>query len=421
MTDRYPIRPVGEDELAAFYAVAEHAFNSSWPSEAAREHERVTLEFDRTLAAFDGTRPVGTACAYSFQMALPGAMAPVAGVSAVSVLPSYRRRGILSSLMRRQLADINDGNEAVAALFASEPGIYGRYGYGIASMHARFTIRRGEGRMVPLGPASRDTGAGDGDLRLRQAEPETSRTELAKVHDQAVPGRPGMLARDDRWWQAALHDPEYWRQGDTPLRCVIAEDAAGARGYALFSVNPTWDEHGIATGTLSIRELVFLDPAAAAALWGDLLSRDLVGEVKARLRPVDDPLLYLLADIRRARAQLADGLWVRLVDVGRALAQRQYAREVDVVIEVTDELLAANAGRWRLRAGARQDGASCHRTSAPADVTAPVQSLGAAYLGGTGLGTLARAGLVSEIRPGAVAELSAAMSWDPPPWCPMIF
>jgi predicted acetyltransferase len=421
MTDRYPIRPVGEDEFAAFYAVGEHAFNSGWPSEAVREHELVTFEFDRSLAAFDGPRPVGTACAYSFQMALPGAMAPVAGVSAVSVLPSYRRRGILSSLMRRQLADVADGNEAVAALFASEPGIYGRYGYGIASMHARLTVRRGEGRMDPLALANRDAAAADGDVQLRQAEPELARAELAKVHDQAVPGRPGMLARDDRWWQSALHDPDYWRQGASPLRCVIAEDAAGARGYALFSVNPSWNEHGIADGKLNLRELISLDPAATVALWADLLNRDLVDEVRARLRPADDPLLYLLADIRRARTQLNDGLWVRLVDLRRALTQRQYAREVDVVIEVTDELLPGNAGRWRLQAGAAAAGASCDRTSGPPDVVLPVQSLGAAYLGGTRLGALASAGLVAEVRPGAVAELSAAMSWDPPPWSPMIF
>jgi len=288
-------------------------------------------------------------------------------------------------------------------------------------MHARFTIKRHEGRMVPPALAGQGAAAGHGDPQLRQAEPDAARTELAKVYDQAVPGRPGMLARDDRWWQAALHDPEYWRQGSSPLRCVIAEDAAGARGYALFSVNATWDEHAIAAGTLSIRELVSLDPAAAATLWGDLLSRDLVGEVKARLRPVDDPLLYLLADIRRARTQLADGLWIRLVDVSRALANRQYAREVDIVVEVIDELLAGNAGRWRLQAGPAAEGASCERTSAPADVVLPVQSLGAAYLGGTGLGALARAGLVCQTRPAAVAELSAAMSWDPPPWSPMIF
>jgi predicted acetyltransferase len=416
MTDHYPIRPIKEDDFAAFYAVGEHAFNSSWPTEAAREHELMTFEFDRSLAAFDGSRMVGTACAYTFQLALPGRMAPVAGVSAVSVLPSYRRRGILTRLMRRQLADISEGAEAVAALFASESGIYGRYGYGIASMHARFTVRRGEGRMMPPALAGQD-----GAVQLRHAEPAPARDELGKVYEHALAGQPGMIARDDRWWQAALHDPDYWRQGSSPLRCVIAEDDAGPRGYALFSVSPGWDDDALAASTLNVRELTALDPAATAALWADLLSRDLVGEVRARLRPADDPLLYLLADIRRARTQLVDGLWIRLIDVGRALAQRRYACSVDTVIEVTDKLLAGNAGRWRLQAAAGQQAASCERTTAAADVLLPVQTLGAAYLGGTRLGSLARAGLATEIRPGAMAELSTAMSWDPPPWCPMIF
>jgi predicted acetyltransferase len=407
--DPYPIRPVAKDEFAAFYAVGEHAFNSSWPAEAA-EHERVTFEFDRSLAAFDGTRPVGTACAYSFQMTVPGATVPVAGVSAVSVLPTYRRQGILSSLMRRQLADIGAGQEAIAALFASEPGIYGRFGYGVASMHARFTIRRGEGRMPSPGPG--------GAVRLRTAGPDQA--ELAKVYEQAVAGRPGMLVRDDRWWYAALLDPAYWREGSTPLRCVIAEDDAGPRGYALFSVSPAWGDDAVPAGTLHLRELIALDPAATAALWGDILNRDLVGEVRARLRPADDPLLYLLPDIRRARVQLVDGLWIRLIDVPAALALRRYARAADIVIEVADDLVPSNAGRWRLRADA--DGAaSCERTGAAADIAAPVQALGGAYLGGTRLGALAGAGLVTEIRPGALAELSAAMSWDPAPWSPMIF
>jgi predicted acetyltransferase len=407
--DPYPIRPVAEDEFAAFYAVGEHAFNSSWPAEAA-EHERVTFEFDRSLAAFDGTRPVGTACAYSFQMTVPGATVPVAGVSAVSVLPTYRRQGILSSLMRRQFADIGAGQEAIAALFASEPGIYGRFGYGVASMHARFTIRRGEGRMPSPGPG--------GAVRLRTAGPDQA--ELAKVYEQAVAGRPGMLVRDDRWWYAALLDPAYRREGSTPLRCVIAEDDAGPRGYALFSVSPAWGDDAVPAGTLHLRELIALDPAATAALWGDILNRDLVGEVRARLRPADDPLLYLLPDIRRARVQLVDGLWIRLIDVPAALALRRYARAADIVIEVADDLVPSNAGRWRLRADA--DGAaSCERTGAAADIAAPVQALGGAYLGGTRLGALAGAGLVTEIRPGALAELSAAMSWDPAPWSPMIF
>jgi predicted acetyltransferase len=143
------------------------------------------------------------------------------------------------------------------------------------------------------------------------------------------------------------------------------------------------------------------------------------------MRPADDPLLHLLADSRRARAHLLDGLWVRLVSVPGALTRRRYACGADVVIDVADDLFPENAGRWRLQAAARAEsagaGATCERTSAPADLALPVRALGAAYLGGTRLGALAAAGLVTEIRPGALSALSAALSWDPAPWCPAIF
>jgi predicted acetyltransferase len=176
---------------------------------------------------------------------------------------------------------------------------------------------------------------------------------------------------------------------------------------------------------LEVHEAVTSDPAAAALLWADLFSRDLTNEFHARLRPTDDPLLYLLADPRRLRPLVIDGLWVRLVDVGAAMAQRHYACPVDVVIEVTDDLCPQNAGRWRLTAAAAAAPAgfraTCERTTDPADVLLPVSSLGAAYLGGTRLGALAGAGLVTEASSGSLAVLSTAMSWEPAPWCPMIF
>ncbi len=425
--DVYPIRPIAEDEFPAFYGVGDQAFNLAWTAESAISHELAVFEFDRSLAAFDGRLLVGTACVYSFEMTVPGAAVPVAGVSSVSVLPSHRRRGILSRLMRRQLADIRERGEAVAALFATETGIYGRFGYGLASWHARFMIRRGEG--ILSGP-SRHAPA-DPDVRLRIAEPEAARTDLAKVYDATLASRPGMIARDDRWWQSRLLDPEGWRQGATALRCLIAEDGAGPRGYALFSVNADWAEHHLPAGTLSVREVIAADSAATAAIWADLLSRDLVAEVQARIRPVDDPLLHLLADSRRARTQITDALYVRLVDVGRALAQRRYACPVDAVIEVTDELCPWNQGRWRLTTSVAAQGgpgdapgglaAVCERTTDDPDVALDSRTLGAAYLGGTRLGALSAAGQVTELRQGALAALSAAMSWDPAPWCPMIF
>jgi predicted acetyltransferase len=207
---------------------------------------------------------------------------------------------------------------------------------------------------------------------------------------------------------------------------VLAEGDSGPRGYAVFTSTERWDEDaGLPEGVLEVSEAIATDPAATAALWDNLLSRDLVSEFHARMRPVDDPLLYLLADPRRVRSLVSDGLWVRLVDVSSALAQRHYACPVDVVIEVADQLCPQNTGRWRLaaEAGATPAGfrATCERTTAPADLVLPVWALGAAYLGGTGLGAMAKAGLVTEATPGSLAVLSTAMSWEPAPWGPMTF
>jgi len=415
----YPIRLVAEDELAAFLAVDQHASHGTPMSGRAHANFLARLELGRTLAAFDGETIVGGTGAFSFQMRVPGAMAAVAGVSLVAVLPSHRRQGILSALMRRQLTEVSERGEAVAVLFASESGIYGRYGYGRASWHAAYRLQRGEGTLAPGGPA-------DPGLRLRIAEPLSARAELAQVYDVALAERPGLYARTEPWWDRLLTNLHSEDGSSQQIRCVLAEDDSGPRAYAVFRSTEYWDEDaGLPRGVLEVSEALATDPAATAALWDNLLSRDLVSEFHARMRPVDDPLLYLLADPRRVRSVVSDGLWVRLVDVGRALAQRHYARPVDVVIEVADELCPQNAGRWRLaaEAGATPAGfrATCERTTAPADVVLPVWAVGAAYLGGTGLKAMANAGLITESTPGSLAALSTAMSWEPAPWCPMTF
>lgn len=417
--DTYPTRPVGEDELGAFLAVDQHASHGTPMSGRARANFLARLELGRTLAAFDGDTIVGGTGAFSFQMRVPGAMAAVAGVSLVAVLPSHRRRGILSALMRRQLAEVSERGEAVAVLFASESGIYGRYGYGCASWHAAYRLQRGEGMLARGAPA-------DPGLRLRIAEPLAARAELARVYDRALAERPGLYARTEPWWDRLLTDLHSEDESARPIRCILAEDDSGPRAYAVFTSTERRDEDaGLPRGVLEVSEALATDPAATAALWGNLLSRDLVSEFHARMRPVDDPLLYLLADPRRVRSVVSDGLWVRLVDVGQALAQRRYANPVDVVIEIADELCPPNAGRWRLaaQAGSASAGfhATCERTTARADVMLPVWAAGAAYLGGTGLKTMASAGLITEATPGSLAALSTAMSWEPKPWCPMTF
>jgi predicted acetyltransferase len=421
--DPYPIRPVSSEEFDAFHSVDMHAFHGSPLSEDDRQLAVAQLEFDRSLAAFDGATPVGTAGAYSFQLAVPGLQTlPTAGVTWVSVLPSHRRRGVLSSLMRRQLADVRDRGEPLAVLWASESVIYSRYGYGRAMWHADFTFYRGEGALAKTAPA-------DGGLRLRLVDPAAAMPELAKVYDAVLPSRPGFIARNEPWWRGAVYDQPANRHGTSPLHCVLAEDDSGPRGYALYSAASRWDsDTSLPDSALTVREMVAADAAASAALAADLLSRDLTTEFRIRRRPVDDPLLYQLADPRRARPRLKDALWVRIIDVPGALARRRYSCPADVVIEVRDDLLPANAGRWRLTtAGAAADGGGLEASCGPApgsavpDLVLDVTQLGAAYLGGIALGALATAGLVTERRPGAVRQLSAALSWDVAPWCPVNF
>jgi len=414
MTECYPIRPITPDEFDAFHLVDEHAFHGSPMTAERRPQVLSRFEFDRSLAAFDGSTPVGIAGAFGFRFRVPGASAAAAGVSWVAVLPSHRRRGILRGIMHRQLTDIRDRGEAIAMLWASESGIYGRYGYGRASWHDTFTIRRGEGALARDVPA-------DPELRLRLTEPEQARAEVAKVYDTVLEVRPGFFARDELWWNRVLDDPEAARKDASPLRCLLAEDDDGPRGYALYSGVGRWDDDlFLPDSQLEVRELVAIDPAASTALWGDLLSRDLTTTVHATIRPVDDPLLFQLADPRRLRPVVADGLWVRLTDLPAALSLRRYACPVDVVLDVHDEMFPANEGPWRLQADESGE-AVCDPVDMAPDLSLGVTELGAAYLGGTRLGALAAAGRVTQHRAGAVARLSTAMSWDPAPWCPTIF
>jgi predicted acetyltransferase len=414
MTERYPIRPITPAEFDAFHLIDQHAFHGSPISAAERGRTLTRFEFDRTLAAFDGSTPVGGTAAFSFRLRIPGAAVPAAGVSWVSVLPTYRRQGILRSLMRRQLADIRDRGEALAVLWASESVLYGRYGYGRASWNHAYTIRRGEGALAADAPS-------DPELRLRITEPGQVRAELAKVYEAVFETRPGFFQRNDAWWDRYLWDPEPERKGASPLRCVLAEDDAGPRGYSLYSGRGGWDDDMfLPAGTIDVRELVAADPAASAALWGDLLSRDLTAEIHARVRPVDDPVQFQLADPRRLRAVVSDALWARITDLPAALTQRRYACPVEVVLDVGDELLTDNTGHWRLRVD-ESGHATCDPVDADADLALDIAELGSAYLGGTRLGALAAAGRVTQLRAGALSHLSAALSWDPAPWCPVIF
>jgi predicted acetyltransferase len=393
------LRPATREEFDDFSRAAMSAFHREYTESDQMRYERID-EPDRSLAWFDDGRIVATTSAFTRTLSVPGGQVPCAAVTAVAVVPTHRRRGLLTSMMRRQLDDIHEGPEPLAALWASEGSIYGRFGYGVATLHARLVARRPAARIASP-PAVGDP--------LRGGPAADHVEAMREIHGRVAPTWPGMFDRPGPWWDDRLYDPEAQRDGAQPLRAVVADD-----GYALYAVKPGFDDEGPA-GEVRIRELVAATPEARATVWSFLLDQDLTRTIAWELAPIDEPLWLMVTNPPSVRRSLVDALWVRLVDVEAALAARTYAIDADVVVEVSDPFCPWNDGRYRVAGG------TCERTDARADLALGVDALGAAYLGGTTLRELAAAGRARELRHGALARASAAFRGDVAPWCPEMF
>ncbi|MEW2166180.1 GNAT family N-acetyltransferase [Streptomyces sp. NPDC007084] len=402
------VRVLRQADWDKWYDNLIRAFGGVAESSEERELWNALTEYDRSLGVWDGTECVGTAGAFSFRVTVPGgASVPAAGVTMVSVAATHRRRGVLTAMMRRQLDDVRAAGEPLAVLTASEPAIYGRFGYGVGTLRLSAEIDTGHVRMsVP---------AGTDDVRLRYAAPGEVLDACEAVYARRVPERPGMLARQPGWDRLQVLDPEGDRDGASPLQCVVAERDGAVVGYARFRVKPSWSPAGH-DGVVRLDDLEGTDPAARAALWRFLCDIDLTTALHTRGRPLDEEWQHLVSDIRRCQVRVRDGLHVRLVEVGAALEARTYQAPVDVVLAVEDAFCPWNEGRWRLTGDTK--GASCVRTEDPADLALSVRELGSAYLGGVSLASLAAAGRVRELRQGALAEASLAFGSPVAPWLP---
>ncbi|MYV56295.1 GNAT family N-acetyltransferase [Streptomyces sp. SID3212] len=395
-----------------WFKVFEHVFGGVTKTSQERVLWRDLSEFERFVGAWDEDECVATAGAFRFGLTVPGgARVDAAGVTMVSVAPTHRRRGLLSAMMRRQLDDVRAWGEPLAVLTASEPPIYGRFGYAAATQELSAEIDTARVRIEPAaaGDASR--------IRLRQVRPNDPAVQAAceKIYAAQVPVRPGMIARAPGWERLPFVNGEREQDGMSPLQCVLVERDGEVAGFTLYRVKPEWDRSG-PKGTVELRELYARDAEAYGALWRFLFGIDLTSTIRARNRPLDDPFQHLVSDVRRCGLQLRDALYVRLVEVGAALEARTYRTPVDVVVEVEDTFCPWNEGRWRLTGDPK--GASCVRTADQADLALSVRELGAAYLGGVSLVSLAGAGRVTELRPGALAEASTAFGSDVAPWLP---
>lgn len=382
------------------------------PHDSDRDLEASVVELERSLIALDGEDIVATAGIFSRELTVPGAIVPMAGVTYITVAGTHRRRGLLRQMITRQLTELHErGGEPVAALWASEAAIYQRFGYGNAAPRASVT---GATRDTAFRPEV-DVGTG----RVRRVDEATVRPHARALYDALRPGAVGWLGRTDTWWTRRHYDPEHWREGHTEARFLVHEEDDGqVTGWAAYRLKGDFERTG-PNGLVTILDLSAATPQSYAALWRFVLDQDLVRRFRRRMSSVDDPLQHLVLNPRALETEISDALWVRLVDVDRALAARRYSVDIDLVLDVADELCPWNAGRWRLAAG--PDGAECSATSAPADLQLTSTELGAAYLGGPSLAVLARAGRVHELTPGSLQRAAIAFGWHTAPWCPEVF
>ncbi len=358
-------------------------------------------------AAFDGNAIVGGAGAFPFELTVPGGPAPAAGVTVVGVLPTHRRRGILSALMRAQLADVRERGEPLAALWASEETIYGRFGYGLASLDAMMRATRVHAALRPGLPQVGSVRLVDGDEALRV---------IPRVYERVRRRTPGFFSRSADWWQVkTLDDGPDRRRGSGVLNRAVLEIDGKPTGYALYRIKLDFED-ATNKSRVQVLEAVGDSPVATRELWRFLLGIDWVEEIHCDLLPVDHPLLLLVQRPNRLSWKVFDGLWVRLVDVRAALAVRGYASDGRVTLEITsDPHFADNTGTWTI------DGGAVRRSTRRPDVRLDVQALAAAYLGGFSFARLAAAGRVEEAARGGLARADALFRVDAAPYCAEIF
>jgi predicted acetyltransferase len=400
------IRAIRPDEFEEMRRTMGHVFGFDPPDGDGRFLRLLPL--DRTRCGFDGGKMISTSGAFSLEMTVPGAQVSCGGTTAVAVSPTHRRQGVLREMMRAHLADVKEHGEPIAALWASDSAIYGRFGYGCASICYEVQVEPRHATSNRLAP-----------------EPERSsliaRAEALEIvpplYDRLRMVIPGFFARTPEWWEdRSFRGSGTSGGGSTALRYAIVEGNEGISGFASYRTKPNWDE-GHGSGKVIVHDLFADTPEAWAGIWSLVTNQDLVVRAEAGLRPPWDPIFDLLAGTRRARAFRYDALWVRLMDVTGALTARSYSAPLDVVLGVEDPL-GDVTGSYRLRAAA--DGAECALTTDEPAVLIDLEDLSAAYMGRPRFRQWARAGRLSGADD-ALTTLDAAFTWDPQPWCPEIF
>ncbi|MEV4050618.1 GNAT family N-acetyltransferase [Amycolatopsis sp. NPDC049688] len=398
----FDVRPITDDERRSTFDLLRRALHTPRVTDEVWARIGDSWPAARKFGAFESGTPIGIVSSFDTEMAVPGGrLVPVAAVEGVGVRADRTRRGVLSAMMAAQLADFAARGVPLAVLHASEPTIYGRFGYGSAALGKTVRVTRPAARFRERVPAGGD---------VRMLTPAEAVKEIPALYRRIGLHRAGMIGRPERWWPIS-HDRHVGPDGDHLVAVHSGPD--GDDGFVVYATigrrSFESPDHG---AVLDVHDLHGADPAARAALWRFLLSVDLVSAVHARHRPVDEPLAVMLTDHRHAGTlAVEDDLWLRPVDVAAALAARTYRAAGPVVVGVTDAVLPANTGSYEVG----PDGA--RRTDAAADLALDVDALGMLYLGQWSATALAEAGRLEVRDAGAVARADELFTTVTAPWC----
>lgn len=395
----HEIRPLAEDEFADSYRLFLNTLHQPPVSEERWQRSSARYEWGRVFGAFCEGELAGTAISMPGSLMVPGGE-PVAAaaVTGVGVRPDRTRRGLLTGLMRAQLADVGERGEPVAMLHASEAMIYPRFGYGMASRSRTVSLRRGQA-------AFRADAPGTGSVRL--VDTETAEKLLPEVYRRIASERPGTITRSDAWWSTLI--------SALPPGAGIAvhTDTAGLDdGFALYTAEMRDYRFDDGECVLKVSDLQAADVSGTAQLWRFLLEMDLVTQVMAAGRPIDESLEWWLTDRRVCRVtDVPDDLWVRLVDVSAALNARVFNDADPVVIEVRDAFLPENSGTYRIGPE------GVWRCVEEPQLSLDVDVLGALYLGDVALSALVASNRIDVHDPAAVEAADRLFATTEPPWC----
>ena len=400
------LRPVTPDEFLQWLRAESRAHSNRLDHDP--EDLRSNFDLSRSVAVFEGSNIVGGCVSHRLEMSIPGGTAAVAGVANVAVQPTHTRQGIMTRMMRHQLSDIHQRGEPLAALFASESGIYGRFGYGVGTQHEFWKLDR------PYNAYARNY---ESPGRIVFVEPEDIVEKFPDVFRRSTAGRSGVFQKPLRKWEEESRSPDALDpnprvrgRGRGGIFYAAYEENGRIDGYVSYRSNRP---------TVHVNELMAVTTDTTAALWRFCFDLDLMSVTEATKRPLDDPLPWMLADPRRLQRTIRDGVWLRIVDVPAALEQRTYLQPGRLTLQVRDNTCPWNEATWELDGS--PEGAICRRTNSQPDLTIDVSALASAYLGTMGLHALHGAGMVDHHTPGALHRADRMFTVEHQPWTPFNF